>query len=265
MKGNVESPNTSRMWPLQFFLDFDIRSLFLFFFVLLLIVDYLRYKNPPNFPPGPLSLPFVGSFFSVDTKHPHNYFTQVIRQAPPAGRKILLSTFLQISVDAEPPSGYYSSLPSFHLCLFICFPQLAEVYGKLFSIRLGNEKIVFVSGYKMVKEAIVTQADNFVDRPFNAFGDRIYRGQRGVQTSSNFSLLNLPKFLELLLNLFSFADGLFQNNGEIWKRQRRFALSTLRNFGLGKNILEENICEEVRHLVEEMRNHRGEAKTSLNP
>uniref|UniRef100_A0A3B5K4K3 Cytochrome P450, family 2, subfamily N, polypeptide 13 n=1 Tax=Takifugu rubripes TaxID=31033 RepID=A0A3B5K4K3_TAKRU len=164
-------------------LDFDIRALLLFISVLLLIGDYFRYKNPPNFPPGPMSLPFVGSFFSVDSKHPHNYFI-----------------------------------------------QMAELYGKLFSIRLGSGKIVFACGYKMVKEAIVTQADNFVDRPFNAFGDRIYMGQR---------------------------DGLFQNNGEVWKRQRHFALSTLRNFGLGKNILEQSICEEAQHLLEEMRSHGG--------
>lgn len=117
------------------------------------------------------------------------------------------STFLQICIGAGPPSGFYSSLhliflPSSYpslLCissLFIhLFPQLAEVYGKLFSIRLGNEKIVFVSGYKMVKEAIVTQANNFVDRPFNAFGDRIYMGQRGVQIMPNFSVLNLANLL----------------------------------------------------------------------
>lgn len=39
---------------------------------------------------------------------------------------------------------------------------------------------MLASGYKMVKEAIVTQADNFVDRPFNAFGNRIYMGQKGM-------------------------------------------------------------------------------------
>ncbi|CAG01689.1 unnamed protein product, partial [Tetraodon nigroviridis] len=51
--------------------------------------------------------------------------------------------------------------------------------------------------------------------------------------------------------------GLFQSNGEPWKRQRRFAMSTLRNFGLGKNILEQSICEEARHLQEEIRSQKG--------
>ncbi|XP_068449008.1 cytochrome P450 2J2-like [Clinocottus analis] len=109
-------------------------------------------------------------------------------------------------------------------------PQLADVYGKVFSVRLGGEKMVFVSGYKMVKEAIVTQADNFVDRPNSAIANRIYLGDTG---------------------------GLFMSNGETWKRQRRFALSTLRNFGLGKRSMEQSICEEIRHLQEEIEKEKG--------
>lgn len=58
--------------------------------------------------------------------------------------------------------------------------------GTSLAFALVGKKIVFASGYKMVKEAIVTQADNFVDRPFNAFGHRIYMGQNGVQNSQYF-------------------------------------------------------------------------------
>lgn len=61
--------------------------------------------------------------------------------------------------------------------------QLAELYGNVFSIRLGREKWVFVTGYKMVKEAIVTQAENFVDRPNDPISDRIYSGNSGAHIS----------------------------------------------------------------------------------
>ncbi|KAA8590050.1 hypothetical protein FQN60_013415 [Etheostoma spectabile] len=118
-------------------------------------------------------------------------------------------------------------------------PNLEGVMGfthspeefRVFSVRLGSEKMVFVSGYKMVKEAIVTQAENFVDRPYSAIVDRLCSGDSG---------------------------GLFSSNGEIWKRQRRFALSTLRNFGLGKGTMEQSICEEIRHLQEEIEKEKGE-------
>ncbi|XP_044216827.1 cytochrome P450 2J6-like isoform X4 [Thunnus albacares] len=115
--------------------------------------------------------------------------------------------------------------------LHIYFTKLADVYGNVFSINFGNDKLVVVSGCKMVKEAVVTQAENFVDRPYSPVNDRFYLGTSG---------------------------GLFMSNGDSWKRQRRFALSTLRNFGLGKSIMEQSICEEIRYLQEEIEKEKGE-------
>ncbi|XP_056132283.1 cytochrome P450 2J2-like [Lampris incognitus] len=172
------------MWLGDLFLRLGLKGILLLVFVILLLVGFLKKRNPPNFPPGPLALPFVGNVFSIDTKQPHIYLT-----------------------------------------------KLADVYGNVFCMRLGRDKTVFVSGYKMVKEAIVTQAENFPDRPYSPMASRLYSGN---------------------------SAGLFFSNGQVWKRQRRFAMTTLRNFGLGMSSMEQTICEESHHLQEGMERERGE-------
>lgn len=54
--------------------------------------------------------------------------------------------------------------------------QLGHAYNNIFSLRLGRDKVVFITGYKMVKEALVTQAENFVDRPDSPVLERVYSG-----------------------------------------------------------------------------------------
>lgn len=116
----------------------------------------------------------------------------------------------------------------------ISLSKLAEAHGNVFSVRLGIDKWVVVSGYEMVKEALVTQAENFADRPYSSLMDRIY--SKNSRKKEN---------------------GLFQSNGPKWRAQRRFAMSTLRRFGMGKSSLEESLYEECRYLQEEIENENG--------
>lgn len=75
--------------------------------------------------------------------------------------------------------------------------QLAQEYGPVFSLRRGSQRIVFISGYKMVKEALINQLDSFVDRPvvplfhvtFKGLGEYVRAGNTTEVCVSYFKLL----------------------------------------------------------------------------
>ncbi|KAJ8277872.1 hypothetical protein GJAV_G00081090 [Gymnothorax javanicus] len=153
---------------------FNIRDCLLFLFVFLLFSLILKNKNPPNFPPGPWPMPFLGNLFtSLDFKN---------------------------------------------------IEKLSEKYGSVFSLRAGGGKIVFVSGYKMVKETLVTQGENLADRPI------------------------LPLLHEIFKGL-----GIIPSSGYLWKSQRKFANIHLKYFGGGKKTLETCILQECHFLFQAMR------------
>ncbi|KAM4655396.1 cytochrome P450 2J4-like [Amazona ochrocephala] len=106
--------------------------------------------------------------------------------------------------------------------------KLREKYGDIVSLQMGYLSFVSVLGLQMIKEVLVNQADNFMDRP------------------------------EFPINKVIFSSlGLVTSSGHLWKQQRRFTLTTLRNFGLGKRCLEKRIQEECRCLVEAFGKEQG--------
>ncbi|XP_028666623.1 cytochrome P450 2J2-like [Erpetoichthys calabaricus] len=107
--------------------------------------------------------------------------------------------------------------------------KLTEKFGNVYSLRFGGSKIVIVNGYKMAKEALLTQGYALTGRPQPAAYDRIYK-----------------------------IPGLTLSNGYTWKEHKRFTLTTLRNFGVGKKSLESIIMEEAKFFVEAFEEERGQ-------
>ncbi|XP_040283160.1 cytochrome P450 2K4-like [Bufo bufo] len=106
--------------------------------------------------------------------------------------------------------------------------KLSKKYGPIYSIQMGSVKMVVLSGYETVKSALVDYADEFSERP------------------------HVPIFEEI-----NDGYGIPFAHGENWKAMRRFTLSTLRDFGMGKRTIEDRIIEECVFLVKLLESQEG--------
>uniref|UniRef100_A0A3P8YC36 Cytochrome P450, family 2, subfamily X, polypeptide 9 n=1 Tax=Esox lucius TaxID=8010 RepID=A0A3P8YC36_ESOLU len=99
--------------------------------------------------------------------------------------------------------------------------KLSKCYGKVFSLYIGGRPAVIVNGFEAMKEALVTKAVDFAGRPQDLMVNHALQGKSFI----------------------------LSDYGSEWREQRRFALMTLRNFGLGKQCMEERILEEISHVT----------------
>lgn len=182
----------------------------------------------------------------------------------------------------------------FFLCHFLSCNfysmQLSQDFGPVFSLRRGSERMVFISGYKMVKEALVTQLDSFVERPIVPLFHVVFKGLGGLMNKNHIvfkaHLHQTPgrdcsdKLMKLsavrcwyahfnALKLFyseiiHFFLGIALSNGYLWKKQRKFANAHLRYFGEGQKSLERYIEIETNFLCDAFKEEQGKFLTG-NP
>ncbi|XP_007537964.2 cytochrome P450 2A13 [Erinaceus europaeus] len=122
--------------------------------------------------------------------------------------------------------GNYLQLDTEHM--YNSLMKLRERYGSVFTVHMGHRRIVVLCGYNAVKEALVDQAEEFSGRGENAIIDWLFKGY-----------------------------GVAFSNGERAKQLRRFSITTLRDFGVGKRGIEERIQEEAGFLIESFRATKG--------
>uniref|UniRef100_A0AC34R901 Cytochrome P450 n=1 Tax=Panagrolaimus sp. JU765 TaxID=591449 RepID=A0AC34R901_9BILA len=48
-------------------------------------------------------------------------------------------------------------------------------------------------------------------------------------------------------------NGVILVDGDLWREHRRFTLHVLRDFGLGKNLMQERILDEVTHTIADIK------------
>ncbi|XP_054135950.1 cytochrome P450 2D14-like isoform X2 [Melozone crissalis] len=166
----------------------NISILGLFLTVFTLLLDFMkRRKKWSRYPPGPASLPFIGTMFSIDFHNPHR-----------------------------------------------SFGQLQKKFGNIFSLQNCWTNVVVLNGYKAVKEALVHKSEDFADRPHFPIYEHMGYGKN--------------------------CEGIVvARYGHVWKELRRFSLSALRNFGMGKKSLEERVVEEAGFLCSEIKSKEGKS------
>ncbi|XP_030362024.1 cytochrome P450 2C5-like [Strigops habroptila] len=116
------------------------------------------------------------------------------------------------------------------LPLYKTYEKLSSIYGPIFTVWLGMKPVVVLCGYKVVKDALLGHSEEFGGRP------------------------TIPILLQL-----SKDYGFVSNNEKKWRELRRFTLSTLRDFGMGKSSMSQRVQQEAQHLVELLEKHKGNA------
>ncbi|XP_027891321.1 cytochrome P450 2F2-like [Xiphophorus couchianus] len=117
------------------------------------------------------------------------------------------------------------------------FDRLSKSYGKIYSIYIGPRPAVILNGLKAMKEAMVIKGADFSGRPQDLFVNDVSCKNGGVGV-------------------------ILADYGPSWREHRRFALMTLRNFGLGKKSMEDRIHDEIQHTIKTL---EGSIGKTLSP
>lgn len=123
--------------------------------------------------------------------------------------------------------------------------KLAKTYGPVAGFYVGpNQPFISVVGPQAVKEAL--HNDDLNGRPSNSvilartFGEKL-----GLSMFSK---------LDYVFTNWECVPGVAFTDGEFWREQRRFTMRQLREMGFGKSSIEYQTMEEIRDLIDEIRN-----------
>ncbi|KAI4890809.1 hypothetical protein NFI96_001241 [Prochilodus magdalenae] len=184
-------------------------------------------------PPGPKPLPFVGNLPQF-LKEMMGFISSDTEGslADPRLKSHVSVQYLQLVKQL----GSYRSTPELYSKPLTIF-QLPG-YGEVCSIYLGQTRVIVLNSVQVVKEAFVQNGAAFSGRPSMPLVRWLNREGYGIV---------MAKY------------------GHSWRQQRRFALQTLRDFGLGRKTVEERVAEEAHYLIKEMLKQEGKPFYPIHP
>ncbi|PIC24499.1 hypothetical protein B9Z55_017819 [Caenorhabditis nigoni] len=104
------------------------------------------------------------------------------------------------------------------------FRKWTKEYGDVFTFWMGTKPYIIISSYSRLKETFIRDGETYMNKVQLNFQEFIRDGHYGVA----------------------------ETNGEFWSTHRRFALSTLRNFGMGRDLIQEKILVEVEDMFKKL-------------
>ncbi|EGT30717.1 hypothetical protein CAEBREN_08589 [Caenorhabditis brenneri] len=111
-----------------------------------------------------------------------------------------------------------------------CFRRWTKNYGDVYTFWAGVTPYVMISSYDRIKETFIRDGDTYKDKYPQKFNERFRGGSYGI----------------------------VETNGHFWSTHRRFALSSFRDFGLGKDLMQEKILLETQETFRKLDQHLGE-------
>ncbi|CAI2352585.1 unnamed protein product [Caenorhabditis sp. 36 PRJEB53466] len=123
-----------------------------------------------------------------------------------------------------PPPGYAA------------FERWTRQFGDVYTFWIGNTPHIMVNSYEKMKETFIRDGDLYANKKNPPMLDLLRGGEYGV----------------------------VDTNGAVWRDHRRFALSSLRDFGLGKNLMQEKILLEVEDVFKKFDASEG-SEVSIPP
>lgn len=110
--------------------------------------------------------------------------------------------------------------------------RLRSRFGDVFTLQMAWTPVIVLNGLAAVQEALVQRSEDTSDRP--------------------------PAPTYEHLGFTAQSEGvILARYGHAWREQRRFSVSTMRNFGLGKKSLEQWVAEEAGYLCDAFRDYAG--------
>ncbi|KAF7634323.1 hypothetical protein Mgra_00006289 [Meloidogyne graminicola] len=114
-----------------------------------------------------------------------------------------------------------------------CFEDWTKKYGPVYTIWVGEQPIVIVTDYELIKSTFIRDGDSYVDRDFLTKHFTIYFGS---------------------------VDGVIRSNGEQWKQLRKFFFKAMRDYGIDKDTVEKQVLDAIFRVIDKTKKEKQEGK-----